>query len=544
MSGTRRSFLLQSGAAAMVTHPLIGALGESPAEQQDSSVGAVTTETAFGKVRGASVKGVTIFRGIPYGGPTEGTSRFLPPSKPDRWVGLRDATRNGPRCIQAPGNLFVNQLVGAYFSGGRADAGEQVEQQDSENCLVLNVLTPGTQGKRPVMVYIHGGGYVTGSAALTLLSDRFVREQDIVLVGVNHRLNVFGYTYLGELSDRFGIGNPGQLDLIAALEWVRDNIGHFGGDSNKVTIFGESGGGAKVSTLLAMPAAKGLFQRAIVQSGSLLRCGDVDAATERTRSLMSSLNVGKVEELQKVRAANLYKAASEVARKGGGGLSAGPSPVIDGHSLPHQTWDPKAPEEAAGVPMIIGNCKDESTLFALGDQSLYLLDDAGLRRAVVKAGIPEDKVDGLLNLYKRDHPKEDPSDLYFRISTDRGARHNTVRQAELKIAQGSGKAFVYYFQWNSGLMDGKLRAFHTSDLPLEMRLVLKPEAERLSKQLSSAWAAFARTGDPSQNGLPWPAYTTSQRVVMMWDATRSEAVSDPDHEERVALQNLPSGALL
>src|SRR4051812_19082867 len=186
-------------------------------------------ETAFGNVRGESIQGVHIFRGIPYGGPTHGAARFLPPAKPVRWAGVRDATVTGPRCVQGPGNIFLSPTIGEYFGGGRPDRTELSKQTDSEDCLNVNVLTPGLNGSRPVMVYLHGGGLSNGSSALTLFSDKFVREQDIVLVGVNHRLNVFGYTYLGGLSPKYAVGNVGQLDLIAALEWVRDNIAHFGG---------------------------------------------------------------------------------------------------------------------------------------------------------------------------------------------------------------------------------------------------------------------------------------------------------------------------
>jgi len=215
-----------------------------------------TAETLQGRVQGASIRGVHIFRGIPYGGATEGAGRFLPPSKPATWAGVRDATITGPRCVQGRGNIFLHPLIGEYFAGGRPDRLELAKQTDSENCLVLNVLTPGLRGKRPVMVYIHGGGFTGGSSALTLFSDGLVHEQDVVLVGVNHRLNVFGYLWLGGITSKYAVGNAGQLDLVAALEWVRDNIAQFGGDPADVTIFGESGGGAKVSALMAMPVPK------------------------------------------------------------------------------------------------------------------------------------------------------------------------------------------------------------------------------------------------------------------------------------------------
>ena len=496
-------------------------------------------ETEYGRVRGASVRGVHIFRGIPYGGPTEGEGRFLPPSRPARWAGVRDATVTGPRCVQGQGNIFLHPIIGEYFGGGRPDRIELAKQVDSENCLNLNVLTPGLRGKRPVMVYFHGGGLTSGSSLLTLFGDGLVREQDVVLVGVNHRLNVFGYTYLGGLNPKYATGNVGQLDLVSALEWVRGNIAQFGGDPGNVMIFGESGGGAKVSALLAMPVAKGLFHKASVQSGSSMRVGTVETGTESARRLLANLGLTEkqVDELQKIPAEKLLAA---VAGRGGSGM------VVDGHSIPQQTWDPKAPEVSAAVPMLVGNDKDESSLFSLQDAALFSLDNAGLRARIVKTGIPESDVDSLLALYRKDHPKESPTDLYFRIATDRGARRNAIRQAELKVEQGKANVYMWYCQWNTPLGDGdkKIKSFHTCDLPLAMRLVLFPESEQLSRQLSGAWAAFARTGNPSQKGLTWPAYNLAQRATMIFDGPKSEVVNDPDKQERAMLRDRPSGGLL
>jgi para-nitrobenzyl esterase len=540
----RRSFLIRSMASIPVI-VLSGTAKKALAGMQSGSpvilssglkATPVDAETIYGKVRGYSLDGVFLFRDVPYGGPTEGMGRFLPPTKPEKWSGLHDATVNGPRCVQSPGSIFLNEQIGAYFGGGRPDRVELARQVDSENCLNLNILTTGLSGRRPVMVYIHGGGFSGGTGLLTVYGDRHVREQDVVLVGINHRLNVFGYTYLGGLSEKYAVGNPGQLDLIAALEWVRDNISNFGGDPKNVMIFGESGGGAKISTLLAMPAAKGLFHKAAIQSGSLFRAADAEAATKSAGDLMARLGVTKVEDLLKIPATDLYKA-------GPGGIMGG-GPVIDGHSLPRHPWDPDSPAISENIPLIIGNDKDESSLFLLGNENLYKLDDAGLRAELIKAKVPEDKVDRLLTLYKRDHTKESPSDLYFRISTDRGARSNAARQAEMQLARGKAKVFMYYCQYNTPLLDGKLRSFHTCDLPLTMRLTLFPETEQLSRQLSGAWAAFARNSDPGRKDFPWPAYTTEKRATMVFDAAKSEAVFDPDHDERIMIKDMPSGSLL
>ncbi|HET6961006.1 MAG TPA: carboxylesterase family protein, partial [Terriglobia bacterium] len=360
----RRSFLLSMLSVVPITRNL------------HAAAKSVVADTASGKVRGASVNGVNIFRGIPYAGPTEGPGRFMPPSKAEKWAGVRDATVPGPQCVQQGDNVFTSPLIGDYFAGGRPDRVELTKQPMSENCLVLNVLTPAQTGKRPVMVYIHGGGFSSQSSLLTLFSDRHVREQDVVLVGVNHRLNVFGYTYLGGLSKKFAVGNVGQLDLVAALQWVRDNIANFGGDPRNVTVFGESGGGGKISALMGMPSARDLFHKAIVQSGSVLRVGNPEAATKAAKAMMDTLNVTKPEDLQKVPAADLFKAGPEDMR--------GSGPVVDGHSIPKQTWDPNAPVESAGVPLLVGNCKDESTLFSRSNETLFSLDEAALKAALVK----------------------------------------------------------------------------------------------------------------------------------------------------------------
>jgi para-nitrobenzyl esterase len=393
------------------------------------------------------------------------------------------------------------------------------------------------------MVYIHGGGFTQGSGVLTAFSDRFVREQNIVLVGVNHRLGALGYTYLGAISDKYAdSGNAGQLDLIAALEWVRDNIANFGGDPEKVTIFGESGGGAKISTLLAMPAAKGLFKRAIIESGSMLRVSDKESAAKLGKNLLDNcgLSEAQVDELQKIPLEKLM--AFSPAHGPGGIMRVGP--VLDGRSILQQTWDPTAPEVSADVAMIIGNCKDEATLFS-ADQTVFNLDEAGLRDHVVKTGIPESEAGRIIALYHRDHPSETPNDIYFRMASDRAARQNAVAQAERRIAQGKANVYLYHFEWNTPLLDGKLRAFHTAELPLAMRLVEFPESEKLSRQIAGAWASFARDGNPQHPGLPkWPAYSITERPTMLFNAPVSEAVNDPDREERLALQKYPSGNLL
>ena len=499
-------------------------------------------ETQYGKVRGATVRGVHIFKGVPYGGKTEGAARFLPPAKPEKWTGVREVTKTMPRCVQGPTVRELRIWDGAYNRGfsGRE---EEVREPESENCLALNVLTPGLKGKRPVMVYIHGGGFAILSPVITQFADGLPRDEDVVLVGVSHRLNVFGYLYLGGLSEKYAVGNPGQLDLILALEWVRDNIAQFGGDPENVMVFGESGGGAKISALLGMPGAKGLFHRAVVESGSIMRVHDADEATRMAKVLLMTCGLGRnqISELQKVPAAKLYEGSMAVAQP-----MIGFGPVVDGHSLPQQPWDPKAPEISADIPMIIGCCKDEPAEWCMPDDFLFSLDAAGLRDRIVKGGIPEAEVDPLLAAYRRDHPEESPTDFYMRITTDRGFRWWAIKQAELKAEQGKGNVYMYYFAWDTPVTYAghRFKAFHGAELPLTMRNVLYPESDPLSRQISGAWAAFARSGNPNHAGLPeWPAYTLAERATMVFDLGKSRVVNDPDGEERRMLRDRLSSRL-
>jgi para-nitrobenzyl esterase len=505
---------------------------------------APVASTTSGKVRGLGYRGVLAFRGVPYGGPASGAGRFLPPTEPAPWTEVRDATHAGPRAWQVSSpqagtaSIFRAPVIGPYFSGGRADMPVITDEAEDENCLVLNVLTPALSGRRPVLVYIHGGGFAQGTGALTLGGDRLVAEHDVVLVGINHRLNALGYTLLASLDPKFAdSGNLGQLDLVLALRWVKANIAAFGGDPSNVTVFGESGGGGKISTLLAMPSAKGLFKRAIIESGSMLAVRTREAAEADTRKLLSALNLDSnaAAALAALPARQLIDAAARA------GVSFGP--VVDGRSVPHQTWQQGAPPEAAGVSLLVGTCKDESSLFAMGDPALFTLDWSILQERVSKSGIPADKADALIAQYRATNPKDSASDIWFRLSSDRGARRNAIRQAEAKLAQ-SDAVYMYYFAWNTGLEGGKLRAFHTAELPLVMRLVLNPAAEELSKQLAGAWAAFARTGNPNHRGLPqWDRYSSSARATLVFDAGASRAVQNPAQAE-LALLAPYTGALL
>jgi para-nitrobenzyl esterase len=452
-----------------------------------------TAETTAGRVQGRTANGVTVFRGIPYAKQT----RFVPPQPAEKWTGIKDCTTTGPRCVQGPGNIFLSPTIGEYFRGSK-DRAELAAQPDSEDCLVLNVLTSATRGRRPVMVYIHGGGFSAGSSHLTVFADKFPREQDVVLVGVNHRINVFGYLHVNPESS-----NIGQLDLVAALEWVRDNIASFGGDPANVTIFGESGGAAKISTLLFMPSARGLFRRAILESGSILKVQTQDEAAAGARKLLSKASLT-------MPAPDLLKAAIASGLKF--------EPAVDGRSLPAQLWQTKPPID---VPLIIGCCKDETSLFTLKDEALYSLNDAGLA-----ARMPAN----IIAAYRAAHPKDSPSDIWFRYATDRERRADGNRQAERYLEHGKSPVYMYHFVWNTPLVDGKIRSFHTAELPLAMRLVRFPESEPVSRALATAWASFARKGNPN-----WPAFTLDKRATKIFDSPNSTVVNDPDREARLLI---------
>jgi para-nitrobenzyl esterase len=520
---SRRTFI--EGASTVIALQMTGAA--SPL-YGDTSQRSPVTDTEYGSVRGRMLGKTMGFLGVPYGGVTQGDGRFLPPSKATAWSGVRECVVAGPRAIQTAGSIFTNPVLGPYFTGGREYAKSLTDQKDSENCLALNVLTTSLRRKLPVMVYIHGGGFANGSGALTVLSDRFVSEEHVVLVGINHRLNVFGYLYIGELDPNYpDSGNIGQLDLILALKWVKDNIAHFGGDPGNVTIFGESGGGAKISTLLAMPDAKGLFHRAIIESGSLLQMSTKDAATEHAEKLLSAVGISRtqVSELQKLQAERLLEAAGSLGPMGFGA-------VVDGRSVPHKTWEPGAPPEANGIPLLVGNCKDEATLFSTSDPAVFSLDWNSLRAKKISSGIPADVVNALIKTYRTDYPSESPSDIFFRMSSDRGARANAIAQAEEQLTNAPGHVYMYHFDWNTPVMDGKARAFHTAELPLAMRLVCFPESEALSRQIAGAWAAFARKGNPNHKGLPhWEPYSLEKRATMMFDVENTRVLYDPASSE-------------
>jgi para-nitrobenzyl esterase len=504
--------------------------GESPSELKSMSAVVDTTE---GKVRGVVSNGVQVYRGIPYAASTAGANRFMPPRKAEAWTGVRDAFQNGhssPQVAPAPG------AIGWGLRGSAAQG---------EDCLVLNVFTNGVNDgrKRPVMMWIHGGGYTYGSgSSLGYDGANLARTGDVVVVCINHRLNIVGHLYLGAAGPEFAdSGNVGMLDIVASLQWVRENIARFGGDPGNVTIFGQSGGGGKVSTLLAMPSAKGLFHKAIVESGSTLKQMTKDDAQKTTDRVMAALGLKTTQaaEAQKVPIQKLLAAmGGGGAAAGGGGMRFGP--VVDGHALPRDPFDPDAPEVSADVPMIIGTTETEGSYFA--PPELLSLDEAAVRsRLRERLGNHGDRI---FDLFRKSRPAATPSEIYFTISAFPSNAH---LQAERKAAQKKAAAFLYQIRWRTPVEGGRRLSPHCIEIPFAMQnhwqlpemVGTGPELQPLADKVSGAWLAFARTGNPSHPGIPkWPAYTATDRPTMHMD-NEWRVVNDPDGAERLALAPLP-----
>lgn len=494
----------------------------------------VIAPTSFGRVRGTVNAGVNVFKGVPYGGPTNGKNRFLPPTKPLAWTEVRDALVHGPTAPQAIGRSRRNVPA------------------EGEDCLVLNVYTPALgSGKRPVMVWLHGGGFSYGTGSDGILEgSNLARSGDVVVVTINHRLNVFGYTYLGEAGGHefAQSGAAGMLDIVAALEWVHDNIDRFGGDPRLVTIFGQSGGGRKVATLMAMPSAKGLFHRAVIESGAVLRLTQKADAVQTTELLMTQLGLrkGQVRELQDVpmqRLLEAYDAISPKVSMREPGQTAN-SPTVDGKTIPGHPWDPAAPALSLNVPLMIGYARTEETLYDRPTPETLALDEAGLRkRASARVGQDPARV---IAEFRAAHPGATPWDLWILIATEYPRGTYARETAKRKAAQGGAAAFFYRFDWETPEGGGHMRSPHTVEIPFVFNNIAiagpiiskMREAHDLARKVSAAWVAFARTGDPNISALPkWPAYSAATRDTMLFN-NASRVVPDPDRGPRLAMERL------
>jgi para-nitrobenzyl esterase len=528
----RRTFFKQTSLLAI---PATVSLARGQGSQSS-----VVADTAFGKIRGEEVQGIKIFKGVPYGANTAGPNRFMPPRDPAPWSGVRDALRYGPSTPQS--NPGAPRTVSALST---ASANLPPE---SEDCLVLNVWTPALKDgrKRPVLFWCHGGGFVSGSGSSPGTDGaNLARRGDVVVVTINHRLNVLGFTYLAEFGgpDFASSGDVGMLDIVHALRWVRNNIEQFGGDPNTVMIFGQSGGGRKVGTLLAMPSAKGLFHRAVIESGPTIKLVEIGPATGVAAMLLAKLNLttAQVRELQKIPVDRIMGAYFAVVKDMAGQdqMTQGFSPTVDGKAVPQHPFHPAASPISADVPLMLGSTRTELTLQS--DEAAFSLDEAGMRRRLMTliGGDSETVID----VYRKLNPRGTPSDLFFLIASDYRYGAPIMKIAERRAALAKGSVHLYYFTWETPVEGGRLKSPHTIEIPFAFDNVQisrrltggGADAMALADKVSDAWIAFARTGDPNTPKLPhWPAFNANERPTMVIN-NQSNVVSDPIREQRLAM---------
>ena len=499
-------------------------------------------ETASGQIAGITSGGVCVFKGIPYGASTAGANRFMPPRKPEPWAGVRQATAYAGRSPQAAAGAQRPELATVWGPVDSLPVGE--------DCLTLHVWTPALDAtRRPVMVWLHGGAFSYGSANSPRYdSTNLAFRNDVVVVAVNHRLNIFGHLDLSGCGDeRFGqSGNVGLLDLVAALEWVHEHASRFGGDPGNVTIFGQSGGGGKVSGLLAMPCAKGLFHKAIVQSGASVRFAERERTTRLADAVLKHLGLGQgqLDALQALPLARLQEAVEPAMKTLP--RPAHPlldrynfGPVIDGRVLPAHPFDPVAPVMSDDVPIMIGGTKDESAIFLAPDETVWnrTLTEESLRQRV--AAVAGNTADELLAYYKRCDPAASPSDRLITALTASNFAVRSVLLAERKAARARAPVWMYSFDWETPAFGGRLKSPHSIDVPFVFdtlqvigRAHHTPHAQTLADRVSRTWAAFARNGNPANPSIPaWPAYTAERRATMRFDDD-CHVVDDPDGEVR------------
>jgi para-nitrobenzyl esterase len=529
----RRAFVGRMSLLAGAAYILPARL-EREALAQEAVPGAVI-ETAGGKLRGTMHNGIHAFKGIPYGASTAGPNRFMAPVKPAPWTGVRDAFKFGPWSPQK-----------MSFSEALAPQGNLADEGMSEDCLVLNVWTPGLNdgGKRPVMVWFHGGGFTSESASWPwVFGESLARRGDAVVVTVNHRLNVVGYLHLGDIggSKYASSGNAGMLDLVAALQWVRDNITAFGGNPGNVMIFGESGGGRKVCTMMAMPAGKGLFHRAVIQSSSQLRSVPREQGTAMAKALLDVLQItpSRLSEIHNIPIEKIVAAQAEaINRLGTGAPSMGFAPVVDGTILPSHPFDPVATPISANIPVIVGTNTHEQTLGTGGKEEAFRISEADLRQRAERIAGKTDAA-RVIETYKRVYPDAEPADLWYLMVSEQDRRIDAIQVAERKYAQGGAPIYMYNFDWRSPAYGGRLGACHTIEIPFVFNNTDIPtvmtqgrDVKELAGKTSDAWVAFARTGNPNHKGLPdWPAYNPVHRAVMVFNSTCYVA-EDPGSELR------------
>jgi para-nitrobenzyl esterase len=526
----RRTFL---GHLSLVTAAISAPRYGLSATRQTSDF--VEVDTIYGRIKGLRNEGVSVFKGIPYGGRVAGNRRFQRPAPIDPWTGVRDALQVGAPAIQAP---------------------RRNEPAPAEDCLFLNVWTPAIDNrKRPVMFYSHGGGFVIGSgASASQDGSNLARNFDVVVVETNHRLGLLGFLYLDELAgtDFAGSGNMGMLDIAAGLKWVHDNIAQFGGDPNNVMIWGESGGGAKTSCLYAMPEAAPYFNKASIESGPGVRMTPKEVAAETTAMLLKELNIAPKDwrKLLEVPAADLLSIQGKLPfvppfleknqnqgmpRRNYGGFG----PVVDGVVLPHHPFDPTAPAISRNKPLLVGWNEDEYTFFAWErkDTEFAKLDFEGLQKKLEpQYGANASKI---VDTYRKANPKASPPDIYVAISSITMMGLGSIDIAERKVKQTGAPVYLYNFGYKSEKKipgtDYPMGTPHAMDISFKFNNEIpprdgsepkesffggnRPERFEASRHFAELWTTFARTGKPAAKDVPqWPAYNLKTRPTMRIDA--------------------------
>lgn len=489
-------------------------------------------ETRSGKVEGFERDGVHVFRGIPYAAPPVGPLRWQPPAREGKWAGTRDATAFSAQSAQTEFQLA--KLMG------------ETQPPYSEDSLYLNVWTPGCDDvRRPVMVWIHGGAFIWGAGDTPWYDGtNFAVHGDVVVVTINYRLGPFGFLHLADLYDGefAGSGNAGILDQIAALEWVRECIGAFGGDPDHITVFGESAGAASVGTLLGAPGARGLFQAAIPQSGAASWISTSERATDIARRVIQNLDLpaGDADALRAVPTDTILAALPAFREDGVAALPF--QPVVDGVVLPEPPLDAIRAGNAAGVRVLTGTNATEMTLFTIADPDMATLDDEGVRaRMRVAFGTDGDAV---FDSYRARRPEVTPAELWQELATDGVFRIPAIRMLEAQLPHAP--VWSYFFTFESPVFGGILRSTHALEITFvfdtlnlggaELLTGAGPERQGIADAMHRAWIAFARTGDPNHPGIPeWPQYDLTRRPTMRFD-TECLVLDDPAADDRKAFE--------
>ncbi|MGD2132002.1 MAG: carboxylesterase family protein [Maricaulaceae bacterium] len=508
---SRRTILLAAGAAACTPHALSGS----------NSV----VETTEGRYQGLQLDGVHVFKGMRYGASTAGRGRFMPPQSAPRFAGVREAFEYGDQTPQARGSLAADTAM-------------------SEDCLRINVWTPELRrGRRPVLLWFHGGGFEAGSGSSALYDGAHMALRgDVVVCTINHRLNVFGFCDLSEhLGEDFAqSGNVGYLDLVASMRWVRENIAEFGGDPNNVMIYGQSGGGRKVSVCFAGKPSAGLFAKGVVQSGSHLRVQTPEQSHALTNSLLAELGIdpANARALQDVPQETL----SEVQRRVIGAAGYRFEPNLDGINFEAHPFIPNAPRQTAQVPMMLGTTRTELSNQLGHDPEIYTIDEAGLKERLARF-FPPEEVDEAVDVFQQSNPNASPTEIFFLLTSWRSYILNATLMAESRaeLNGANNPTWMYQVTWRSPAEGGRRYSQHTLDLPFMFDNVDRaerltgPETDEtraMADAMANAWISFARNGDPNHDGIPqWPTYDLASRSVMHFEVPAT-VVEDPFRSER------------